>query len=277
MNKLVKITAATGLALTLGVSTLAPVVTHAASAEGSIVYQDAYKTIKEFNKVDLEQLTGIKLTAANVDKVYNKLTQTGTWVKAGYAKAKAQEIAQRVSAYTYQLKGILSDIAYSSNKGLKVTYVSNAWTTQVNFGSYGYGSSNNEGNENGGTVTPDPGEEVGNGNEGEVVAPSTGVLAVKDLEIEIEYKKGDVEIDYQVKKDGKVEAKYENELTGEKLKGAKAQVAIENLFAGFNMQSKNQNQIVKHVLNKLNLKNDFKEFKYEVEFPNKAEFEFKIK
>ncbi|WP_439444016.1 YusW family protein [Listeria aquatica] len=283
MNKLVKVTAATGLALTMGVATLAPVVSEAASVEGNTIYQDAYKTIKTFSKSDLQTLTGITLTAKNVDSVYNKLTKAATWVDAGYSKAQAAKIAQGVSAYTYQLKGILSGIAASSNKSLKVIYVDKAWNEQINFGTEytgGYGDAENEGNEEGndnGTIVEPDGDVEDNSNNNETVKPSTGKLAVKELDVDIEYKNFDVELQYEVKKNGTVEAKYENEFTGVEVKGAKAQRIIEGIFADFNMKSKNKNQIVSHVLGELKLKNNFKKFKYEVEFPNKSEFEFKIK
>lgn len=283
MNKLVKVTAATGLALTMGVATFAPVVSEAASVEGNTIYQDAYKTIKTFSKSDLQTLTGITLTAKNVDSVYNKLTKAATWVDAGYSKAQAAKIAQGVSAYTYQLKGILSGIAASSNKSLKVIYVDKAWNEQINFGTEytgGYGDAENEGNEEGndnGTIVEPGGDVEDNSNNNETVKPSTGKLAVKELDVDIEYKNFDVELQYEVKKNGTVEAKYENEFTGVEVKGAKAQRIIEGIFADFNMKSKNKNQIVSHVLGELKLKNNFKKFKYEVEFPNKSEFEFKIK
>ncbi|MGJ8730231.1 YusW family protein [Listeria aquatica] len=284
MNKLVKVTAATGLALTMGVATLAPVVSEAASVEGNTIYQDAYKTIKTFSKSDLQTLTGITLTAKNVDSVYNKLTKAATWVDAGYSKAQATKIAQGVSAYTYQLKGILSGIAASSNKSLKVIYVDKAWNEQINFGTEytgGYGDTENEGNteegNDNGTIVEPGGDVEDNSNNNETVKPSTGKLAVKELDVDIEYKNFDVELQYEVKKNGTVEAKYENEFTGVEVKGAKAQRIIEGIFADFNMKSKNKNQIVSHVLGELKLKNNFKKFKYEVEFPNKSEFEFKIK
>ncbi len=285
MNKLVKVTAATGLALTMGVATLAPVVSEAASVEGNIVYQDAYKTIKTFSKSDLQTLTGVSLTAGNVNKVYNKLTKAATWVDAGYTKAQASKIAQRVSAYTNQLKGILRGIAANGNKSLKVIYVDKTWNEQINFGTQYTGGNwdwedegnNDEGNDNGTIVEPGDDTEDNSGSNNESVKPSAGKLAVKELEVEIEYKNFDVELQYEVKKNGKVEAKYENEFTGEKVKGAKAQSIIEGIFADFNMKSTNKNQIVTHVLGELKLKNNFKKFQYEVEFPNKSEFEFKIK
>ncbi|WP_167630164.1 YusW family protein [Listeria valentina] len=279
MNKLVKVTAATGLALTMGVATLAPVVSEAASVEGNVIYQDAYKTIKTFSKSDLQTLTGVSLTAGNVDKVYNKLTEAATWADAGYTNAQASKIAQRVSAYTNQLKGILREIAAKDNVSLKVIYLDKTWNEQINFGSEYTGGNvvDEDNNDNGTIVEPGDDTEDNSGNNNESVKPSTGKLAVKDLDVEIEYKNFDVELQYEVKKNGKVEAEYENEFTGEKVKGAKAQSIIEGIFADFDMNSTNKNQIVTHVLGELKLKNNFKKFQYEVEFPNKSEFEFKIK
>ncbi|MBC1419936.1 YusW family protein [Listeria fleischmannii] len=263
MNKFVKATAITGLALTIGVATLAPTVSEAATTTGDIVYQDAYKKIVEFSKADVEKVTGVKLTTANVTKAYNQLKLATTWEKAGYTKAQAKVIATNAGyvSYANQLKGILTSIAKNQTVGLKVIYISNAWTTQVNFGTYSNGSVTP-------TPTPTPGDDT---------VVSSAALKIKDLEVEIEYKKQDVEIDYEVKSNGRVEAEFKNEFTGQKLKGKDAQVAIEKIFNGFDFQNKNKTQIINHVTSKLNLGKDFKKFEYEVKHTNGAKIEFKVK
>lgn len=257
MNKLITMTAATGLALTLGVSTLAPTISHAESRTGSIVQEDAYKTIKAFSKTDLEKLTGTPLTIQNVNKAYKRLQQTSTWTAAGYDKAKAQVIANRVSAYNYQLNGILLDIAKHTDKGLKVTYINSSWSPQVNFGTF---SSHNDNNNDHGNVSP-----------------SEGILPVKEFDIEIEYKHHDIEIEYEKKDNGQIKAEFENEFTGQKLKGKAAQQLIEKLFADFDFHSKNKAQIVEYTLTHLQLDPNFKKFEFKEKFPNQSKFEFKIK
>ncbi len=284
MNKFVKVTAITGLALTIGVTTLAPTVSEAAAAPGEVIYQDAYKKIVEFSKAEVESITGVKLTTANITKVYNKLKETQTWEKAGYTNAQAKVIATKASSVSYanQLKSILTAISKGENVGLKVIYVSNAWRTEVNFGTYHSSS-----------VTPTPAPDQDDeavsptpapDQDDEAVSPTpapgevtTSTLNIKELDVEIEYKKKDVEIEYEVKSNGRVEAEYKNEFTGQKLKGKDAQVAIEKIFNGFNFQNKNKTQIINHVTSKLNLKNNFEKFEYEVKQTNNAKFEFKVK
>ncbi|WP_088809797.1 MULTISPECIES: YusW family protein [Listeria] len=273
MNKFVKVTAITGLALTIGVATLAPTVSEAATVPGKIVYQDAYKKVVEFSKADVEKITGIKLTTANITKVYNQFKVAKTWENAGFTKAQAKVIASRASSISYanQLKGILTSISKGEKVGLKVIYVANNWTTQVNFGTYSTA-----------TVVPTPAPTPEKEEEAATPTPDKDTtkataLKIKDLEVEIEYKKKDVEIDYEVKSNGKVEAEYKNEFTGQKLKGKDAQVAIEKIFNGFDFQNKNKTQIINHVTSKLNLKKDFEKFEYEVKQTNNAKFEFKVK
>ncbi|MBC1291000.1 YusW family protein [Listeria booriae] len=256
MNKFVKVAAATGVALSLGLTTIAPTTSLAAEQIGNITYQDSYKTIQQFTKADLAKLTGVEVTTANVNAVYNQLKVNKTWTKAGFKAAEAKQIAASATAYTQQLKGILTDIAKNSNKGLHLAYITTPYTTQVNFGTFGSGSSGSTG-----TDTP---------------AVTPAALSVTKIEVQIEYKKQDVEFQYEVKSNGTVKAKFENEFTKEKLEGAAAQAKIEAIFANFDIQKKSQTQIVNQVLTKLNLGKDYKEFEFEAKFSNNSKLEFEI-
>ncbi|MBC1307508.1 YusW family protein [Listeria booriae] len=256
MNKFVKVAAATGMVLSLGLTTIAPTASFAAEKIGTVTYQDSYKTIQEFSKADLAKLTGVQVTAANVNSVYNQLKVNKTWTKAGFSADQAKKIVASVTAYTQQIKGILTGIAKSNNTGLRVVYVTTPYTTQVNFGTFGSSSSGSTG-----TDTP---------------AVTPAALSVTKIEVQIEYKKQDVEFQYEVKSNGTVKAKFENEFTKEKLEGAAAQAKIEAIFANFDIQKKSQTQIVNQVLTKLNLGKDYKEFEFEAKFSNNSKLEFEI-
>lgn len=256
MNKFVKTAAITGVVLGLGLTTIAPVTSMAASAIGTVAYQDNYKTIKDFNKTDLQKLTNVKVSVANVNTIYNVLKSQKTWVKAGFSSAEARQIANKTASYTKQIKGILTGIAKNKDTSLRVVYIATPYKTQVNFGTVG--SNNNTDDTN---VTP---------------PPVQAKLAVQKLEVKIEYKKKDIEFKYEVKSNGSVKAKIENEFKGTKVEGIAAQKQIEAIFANFDISKKSQSQIVNQVISKLNLGKNYKEFEFEAKFNNKTKIEFEI-
>ena len=99
---------------------------------------------------------------------------------------------------------------------------------------------------------------------------------LKELEINIDYKNGSVELEYSVKLDGSIKAEYQNDFTKEEIQGKAAKEKIEGILEGLDIKENNQTTILNHILTKLNLDKGYKEFQFEATYSDGKEIEFKM-
>lgn len=111
-----------------------------------------------------------------------------------------------------------------------------------------------------------------NTNNNEYVGKSNDDL--REFQLEIEYANDEIELDYEAKGD-LVEAKYKNEITGEKLYGEDAEKVF-NILSDIDFSGP-QSQVVDLILSGLNLKEDFSKFELEVDYLDNSKVEFEIK
>lgn len=246
-----------GTALLLTAMSLSAVLIPAATAQAAITVESSdYKTVTLFSIEEIEAYTGETLTSQSIASTYKKLATASTWTSAGYTEKEAKAIALDFTRNQSKARSLLKKLAKNNALYLKIIVLKQA-SVRAAFDIRGYDNSNNQ--------IPDPS------------TPTETQGTLKELEISIEYKKGDVELSYEIKSNGKVKAEYENELTNTELKGSKAQVKIESLLKKLDVKTMTKAQIIQTVLTELNLKNDYKEFEFEAEFTDNAKLEFKQK
>lgn len=271
MKNLTKSLLVAGVALSVGVTAFSGGVAASAS---TVISETAYEKIVSFTKEDLEKATNEQLDLASINHVYTSLKDTKTWVKLGYNSTDAKRIADRFVQSQYQAIGILTDIAHNEGLSLKVITVNKPYFNTVNIGTVGEitnPETDEPNTEDSGATEESTSESTEESNQG------TLSKAVKEIDIEIEYKNKEIELEYDVKSNGTVKAKYVNEFTGEKTEGAKAQKTIEALFVGLDAKNSSKTEIKNHVISKLNASQKFKKFDFKVKFADKSKVDFKIK
>lgn len=241
----------------------------AAPAQAAVVVNEGpYETVTLFNKADIESYTGIAFTRANVSKIRVALTQKSAWEQAGYSAAHASLIARRFALSASQATGILTSMTYNDMLHLKVIVVDKPYHTSANIGSQSYYEHEKP------VVTPDPGDGQDPGTDPGTEPGEITVGELKQLQIEVQYGKKEIEIQYQVKSGGRINAEYQNELTGEKLSGAAAQRKLQPLLEGIDFRTASHNEIESHVLSFLGQSAGYKSFAFEAEFTDGSEVEF---
>ncbi|WP_321386835.1 YusW family protein [uncultured Enterococcus sp.] len=245
-----------GTAVLLTALSLSAAIIPAATAQAAITVESSeYKSVTLFSVEEMEAFTGESLTSKTVSSFYKKLTTDSTWTAAGYTEKEAKSITLDFTRNQSKAEGILKKLNKNSALYLKIIILKQH-SEGAAFGVQGYDSNNQ---------TPEP----------STPAETQGTL--KELDISIEYKKGDIELSYEVKSNGKVKAEYENELTNTELSGTKAQTTIEALLEKIDFKTMDNTQITQVVLKELNLSDNYKEFEFEAEFSNNTKVEFKNK
>lgn len=275
MTNLTKSLLVAGVALSIGAT---PFIGGVSASAATVISESAYEKVMSFTKADLDSATGTKLTVASVNKVYTSLKKAATWTKLGYNAADAKKIAARFTESQYQAVGILTSIANNERVSLKVVTINKPYYSDVNIGTTGEvenpgtdESSSEEATDPSETTPSETTPSEDNNN-------NVGVnKTIKQIDVDVEYKNQDIELEYEVKSNGTVKAKYVNEFTGEKVEGAKAQQKIEAVFAGLDVKGSSQTQIKNHVISKLNAGQNFKKFDFKVKFTNNTKVDFKIK
>lgn len=227
-----------------------------------VVSSTKYKEVTLLSKSDIEEMTGFEFTARNITSIHKQLKKASTWKNIGYSAADSKLIANRFTKSYNQSIGILKKLYKVDNLNLKIVVIDKPSYQNASIGVSGYnadleGSKPNETNPG---TTPS--------------IPETTQSSLKELEISIDYKNGEVELEYEIKLDGTIKAQYQNDFTGEDLQAKDAQVKIENILTGLDVMESNQTIIENHILNKLNLAKDYKQFQYEAEFYDGKEIEF---
>ena len=265
-KKMIKGATISILALSLGGAVLSVGATNVSAK--TVVSQTAKETVTTFTKADIEKATGFSLTTANVQKTYNSLTKVATWKSLGYNDAQAKKVAQRVSSSSRQAQGILKDMISNTTVQFKVVYVNNGWFERVNIGSEK-------------VVGQTPEVDKPTTSSPEVNRPTTSGLDsnIKEIEIDAEYRQDnkDIELDVDVKDDGRVKAEFENEATRTKLKGTQAEAIAVDIFKGVNVKTMSKDQIKQHVLTKLAADKNTKQFEFKVKYFDGTKIDFKIK
>lgn len=278
LNKLTKSALVAGMVLSVGA---APLLSASTAQASTVISATPNETVITFTKAEIAGLVGKNFTVANVQSIYASLKSAATWQKAGYSKADAALVAARFANSNYQAIGILTEIANGTSVDLKVVVINNAYYKGVNIGTSNSATAPEvtepEVTEPEVTEPEVTEPEVTEPEVTEPTTPEVSKAAVKDIEIDIEYKKKDIELDYEVKSNGTVKAKYKNEFTGEKLEGKAAQTKIEGVLNGLDVKNSSNSTISKHVLTKLKAGSDFKKFEFEVKYANNTKVEFKIK
>lgn len=257
-KKLSHIILASTMILTVGTSFMA---TGTPAEAATVISQTAYETVMGFSAEELTAATGMELTSATIQKTYNKLKGKAIWETLGYSATKASKVAQRISLSKNQTLGILSDMIANPGLNFKVVYISSPGYEGVNIGSV--------------NLTPPTGEEPT-----DLEQPATGLDSmIKEIEIEVDYKakNQDIDLDFEVKSNGKVKATYENEGTREDLEGDAATAVAANLLSGLDLKNMSDAQIAEHVITKLGANKNFKKFAFKVKYVDKTKVDFKIK
>lgn len=212
----------------------------------TVVSSSKYKEVTLLTKEDIKKMTGVDVIYKNITSIYKELKKSSTWKIAGYNDKDATLIASRFSLNYKQTVSVLKKISKNSDLGLKVVLLHKPNYESAYVGAMEIVSDSEEDDKTG----------------------------LKELEISIEYKRGSVELEYSIKKDGSIKAEYENEFTKEKLKGLEAQTKIEEILEGLNLSSNSQEAIVTFILDKLELDQNYKKFELEVDFNNGTKYEF---
>ena len=230
-------------------------------SSGFVLYENEYKTIKLFSKTELEGITGVQLTSQNAEKMRSALTNADVWLDAGFKQTHAEYIANRFVESKQQAVGIIKKIAKNSKLGLKVIVVNQGSNPHLNIGVEYYDKGGNSTSEEG--KSKDPVKQGGD-----------TLSAIKKLEIEIEYSKKDVELEYNYSSLKK--CVYENEFTGEKLKQNDAVKLTENILAGLDLQSASKKEIANQVIERLEVNSNYEKFSFEVKFLDGSKVEFEL-
>lgn len=261
LAKMTGVLLVSGIILTMGAS----VATNTTSAYAvTVVSETAYEKVMSFKKEDLNNATGANLDATSINKVYDALKKQATWTSLGCSKTEAECIVERISASNDQTVGILKDIASNESLQFKVVLVNQSKYKTVNIGTI---------NDVVEPVTLPENEKS------DMPSDSSLSSLVKEIQIDIDYKNlGDIEVDYEVKSDGRVKAEVKNKETDIKIKDTEAQKVVEDLFTGLNVKTMSNEEIKNCVLTKLNAsQSGLKKFKFEVKFADKSKVDFKIK
>lgn len=245
-----------GIILLIGTTSLNTIKTVNAA---TIVTETKNKKVVSYSKQELEKGTDIKLEADEIDKVYQALKQTKTWKNLGENAENAQRVAARFEQSETQATKILKNIVASDDLNLKVVFVNKPKYSSVNIGILEHETE---------AKKTDPSTKKTTG--------ETLKAQVKAIDLKIKYKHQEVKLEYNVKSNGSVKAKYQNDFTKEKLDGAKAQKVIEKLFSGLDIKNSSKSEIEEHFLTELDEKDGVKKFEFKVKFSDKSKIEFEI-
>lgn len=270
--KLAKGLVTASLVLSLGAANLAVPVISASAAV--IEFENNYKSVISHSMEDLKDYTGKK----NVKGLMNKLTKAAAWQEAGYTKAEAKVIAADFATQSYKVEALLTKMDNNNNLHLKVILLKSGYV-KAQFGLESYASEkpntelpvepNNPTEETPGTELP---------TEETPATDSDKVMdGIKKIEIELDYKQGDVELQYQVNSNGTVKAQYQNKIDKVQLQNAKGEDKLNEVLAGIDFKTASESQIVDHILSKLNLDSNYKQFQFQAEFTDKTKVKFKLK
>ena len=254
-----------GIILSTGATTLASSPDVCAA---TVISENQYEKIMSFTKADLTAVTGIVLepTEASIQRMYDSLKKERVWLALGYSSTEAQRITKRMAQSTYQAIGILTSMANNQNIQLKVVVINKPNYSTINIGTIGSVDKP--------TVPKDEPEKEDTNKPGD----SALRTLVKEIEIEIEYKKEKIKLDYEVKSNGKIKAEVKNERTGLKLQDAKAQTYVETLFVGLDAKTSSQEEIKTHIMEQLHAnQKGLKKFAFKVKYADKTKVDFKIK
>ena len=231
-----------------------------------VVSSTKYKEVTLLTKEDIKELTGFEVTSKNVFSIYKQLKKSSTWKAAGYSESDAELIASRFKNSYNQSIGILKKLAKNSKLNLKVVVIEKPNYQSASIGVSGYNSDKEN--------TKPSEDKEGNTNTGATTTPEAKTL--KELEVNINYKNGSIELEYSVKSDGSIKAEYQNDFTKEDLKGNAAQEKIEEILQGLDMKENNQEMNESHILSKLNLEKGYKQFQFEASYNDGKEIEFEL-
>lgn len=230
--------------------------------EAAIVTESTkYKSEILYTKAELEKFSGTTLSASSVKTMYTSLCAEKTWTNAGYSSQEAKVIALDFSRNASKATSVLSKLEKNNSLYLKIVVMkqspmSAGFDLQGDNGS-GTDKDKESGNNTGNTQT--------NG-------------AIQDLDIKIEYKNGDVEISYKLNSNGSVKkAKFENEMTGQKLEGASAQKIIEAMLNKLDVSKMSNKEIANAVTASLNSGSSYKKFQFKAELSSKSKIDFTLK
>ncbi|EMF0511218.1 hypothetical protein H5O69_001936 [Enterococcus hirae] len=253
-----------GIILSTGATTLASSPDVCAA---TVISENQYEKVMSFTKADLTAVTGIVLepTEASIQRMYDSLKNERVWLALGYSSTEAQRITKRMAQSTYQAIGILTSMANNQNIQLKVVVINKPNYSTINIGTIGSVDKP--------TVPKDEPEKEENTN-----VPGDSALRALVKEIEIEYQKEKIKLDYEVKSNGKIKAEVKNEQTGLKLQDAKAQTYVETLFVGLDAKTSSQEEIKTYIMEQLHAnQKGLKKFAFKVKYADKTKVDFKIK
>ncbi|MFS7255682.1 hypothetical protein CKN63_03005 [Carnobacterium divergens] len=235
---------------------------------GTVIESNAYKSITLFTKAEIKELTGLELTTKNAAAIQKALTDAKVWEKAGYEASEATLIANRVKLNASQSLALLQKVANVANLDFKVIVIKNNFP-KAELGVQSHGSAP----EVEAPETEKPGDSSNAGEEESAEQTSD----IRQLQIELDYKKGDIQLQYQVNSNGTIKAQYKNGLTKENFQGAKAEEKVKAVLTGIDLNSANQSDIEKHVVKKLNAGSDYKQFQLQAQFTDNTKVKIKIK
>lgn len=262
--KLAKGFVTASLVLSLGVANLAVPVISASAA--TIEFENNYKSVISHSLKELKEYTGKK----NTKGLMNKLATPASWKAAGYKAAEAKVIAADFANQSYKVEALLTKMENNKDLHFKVILLKTGYV-KAEFGLESYGNSGSENPDIELPGTSEPGEETPG-----IELPSV-TTGIKKLEIELDYKKGDVELQYQVNSNGTVKAQYQNKIDRVQLQGAQAEAKLNEVLAGIDFKTASQSEIVKHVLAKLNLGSDYKQFQFQGQFTDSTKVKFQLR
>ncbi|EUJ42656.1 YusW family protein [Listeria riparia] len=107
-------------------------------------------------------------------------------------------------------------------------------------------------------------------------AKATAKNLYKKVEVSVDYGRQELEFEFEVKSNGRVEVEFENDFTRKKLRGAAAQAEVDKAFATYNVSGKTRTQIVNHILKTYKLSTRYQEFDFEAKLKNNKRVAFEI-
>lgn len=246
----------------------------------TVISESAFSKTMSFNREDLKTVSGIDFnTSKDVATVYSALKNPTSWETLGYTSEDATLVANRFAYSYYQALGILTDLANNPSLELKVVTTNTPGNRNVSIGTIGEAATEESTAKETETEKPITEESVTEESTTEEDTVQTSALSstVRKLSVDIEYKKQNIELKFQVKSDGRIKAEFDNEFTGVELKDTEAQQVIETLFEGLDIQNSDQDSLKNQIITRLNASNDFKKFKFKAELQNGTKVEFKLK
>lgn len=204
---------------------------------------------QRFGKDRLEDVTGLMLTPDNVGDFREALAKEAVWQTLGYSQSEALQVAQRFATSQNQAEGVLREIALETDEQLKVILLDD----HVNIG-----------------TTDDLSKEA---------QPQLPEALAGYQEIELSFELGlqEIELTWEVE-DGAIEASYDNEITGERLSGEKAQERVLAVVEAVDFYKDEKDNLFQTISQQLGIPTEtVTEFSYEVTFKNNQKKEGAIR